>query len=494
MKRASWPKWHHLYFVLAAFDVFTVCVGLYLSHSILSIYTRSVAVNQTWAERVLAYSHLGELAAAVNAPGNNVFDSRDVDAETAKMRAAIQAFDQQFGQLRQELQADLTPADAESLIARLDAVGEAMEAMTREARLIFSHFRAGQPDQAGERMATMDKRYAVVNRALADLRHSVGLVQQRNFEQQMAAAANQGKYEYLIGALILFMVGGATFYGHRMAKHIQSDGAERERHLREIGEAQARLKERSFQLEESNALLHEEIRQRELALQALQETNQRLQALFKRTLEAQEDQRQHIARELHEEVAQMLASLKMRLGSLSLTPGTVKYAEPEVTHAGTIAESALHRLQDLVRDLTPHGMDSIGLAGVLVVHLKEWTQGSGLAVHFAEHLLEARAPFKIETAAYRVAEEAVANVVRHAHARNLRVEVLQANGELHVHVADDGVGFDVESARRDSTIGNRLGVTLMEQRTAVFGGRLEIVSKPARGTTVKAIFPTTGEG
>jgi two-component system nitrate/nitrite sensor histidine kinase NarX len=81
--------------------------------------------------------------------------------------------------------------------------------------------------------------------------------------------------------------------------------------------------------------------------------------------------------------------------------------------------------------------------------------------------------------------------VRHAHARNLRVELLQANGELHVHIADDGVGFDVASARRSSRDGSRLGITLMEERTAGLGGRLEIVSGPAAGTTVRAIFPAS---
>src|SRR5918992_182550 len=170
------PKWHYLYFVLAALDLIAVCAGLYLSHSIMTIYERSVAANQTWAERVFAYSHLGELASAVNAPGNDVFDSREVDLESASM-----------------------------------------EAMLAEARLIFSYFRAGQPERAGERMATMDRRYAVLNSALADVRHTVAMVQQKNFEQQTAAASRQRDFEYLIGGLILLMVAGATFYGHRMA-------------------------------------------------------------------------------------------------------------------------------------------------------------------------------------------------------------------------------------------------------------------------------------
>ena len=102
------PKWHYLYFVLAALDLIAVCAGLYLSHSIMTIYERSVAANQTWAERAFAYSHLGELASAVNAPGNDVFDSREVDLENASMHAEPQMKDA-GSKLQRNLVRDLTP-------------------------------------------------------------------------------------------------------------------------------------------------------------------------------------------------------------------------------------------------------------------------------------------------------------------------------------------------------------------------------------------------
>src|SRR5690606_29404340 len=111
------PKWHYLYFLLAALDVFAVCAGLYLSHSIMSIYIGSVEANQTWAARVFDYSQLGELAADVNAPGNDVFDSREVDAEVARMQAAKALFDAKFASLRRELHSGLTPQEAGPLLA-----------------------------------------------------------------------------------------------------------------------------------------------------------------------------------------------------------------------------------------------------------------------------------------------------------------------------------------------------------------------------------------
>jgi signal transduction histidine kinase len=490
-KPAKPPKWHYLYFVLAALDLIAVSAGLYLSHSIMSIYVRSVEANQTWAERVYAYSNLGELAAAVNAPGNDVFDSRDVARETERMQSAKTVFDAKFAALREELSTNLGPGDAAPLLARLDAVGVAMEAMLAEARLIFSYFRAAQPDRAGERMATMDRRYAVLNSALAELRHSVAIVQQKNFEQQMAAAGRQRDYEYIIGALILLMVAGATFYGHRMAKQIQSDFADKERLLRIAG-GLGRLRKRSSELKRSNTRLHAEIQQRLLALKTLTDTNQQLKALFRTTLDSQEAERREIARELHEDVAQLLGALKMRLSALEVSPSVREVVEPQVKDAGSIAASAIVRVQSLVRDLTPHGMDSIGLVGVLRVHLEEWTEGSALEVRFTENLDGARPPFRVESAAYRIAKEAVSNVVRHARASTLEVELLQAKGYVHMHIVDDGEGFDAGAARRQAT-DKTMGLAMMEQRTTVLGGKFELSSAPGRGTAVKASFPIYAE-
>src|SRR6266850_6052080 len=105
--RTKPPKWRYIYFLLAAFDLVTVSAGLYLNYRIMGIYLRSVEVNRVWAERVSAYSHLGELAGDVDAPGNDVFDTRDVQKEVARMEAAVKAFDTDLQTQRQELQANL---------------------------------------------------------------------------------------------------------------------------------------------------------------------------------------------------------------------------------------------------------------------------------------------------------------------------------------------------------------------------------------------------
>jgi signal transduction histidine kinase len=104
---------------------------------------------------------------------------------------------------------------------------------------------------------------------------------------------------------------------------------------------------------------------------------------------------------------------------------------------------------------------------------------------------EVRPPASIETAAYRIAKELVRNAVRHAQASSLAVELRQIDTELHLRVADDGVGFDVASATGPGS-GERLGLMSVEQRVALLGGTLQIASQPGGGTVVRVFLPTTG--
>jgi PAS domain S-box-containing protein len=241
-QRVKPPKWRYVYFLLAAFDLVTVSAGLYLNHRIMAIYTASVEVNRVWAERISAYSHLGELAGDVDAPGNDVFDTRDVKKEFVRMGGAVSAFDLDLQKQRRELRADLDPKVAVPLLALLDAIAVAKTQMTGEATQIFDYFLEGRADLAGERMATMDHKYASLNAALLELRRAVGSIQQENFTKQTAAAAELQRYEYAIGLSIILMVLGATYYGHKIAQQMQSDADERERHFNALQEAEARTR------------------------------------------------------------------------------------------------------------------------------------------------------------------------------------------------------------------------------------------------------------
>jgi signal transduction histidine kinase/DNA-binding NarL/FixJ family response regulator len=225
--RPARPKWHRLYYLLAAFDLFTVVLSLVLNHQTRGVFARSIEVNQVWSQRLADYSELGQLAAAVDAPGNDIFDSLDLDAETERFQTALQRYEERFAVLREEIQADTREPGSNRVLADFDAVAAAMSNMTQQAESIFAFFAQGQPGEAARRMASMDRTYATVNAAMVDLRRDVANIQQENFAEQQATAVDLSKFEYLIAGFILLMISAATVYGHKIAKTVDENARER---------------------------------------------------------------------------------------------------------------------------------------------------------------------------------------------------------------------------------------------------------------------------
>ncbi|BAY21955.1 integral membrane sensor signal transduction histidine kinase [Calothrix sp. NIES-2100] len=245
----SIAKWQYVYYALAAFDLLTVSSSLYLNHKIMNIYTQSLVVNHEWAARLETYSDLGQLLADVNAPGNDVFDSQDVRLESKRLESAQDIFEKKFNVVRQELQTQVDPAQATHLLKDLAGVEAATTEMVAEAKLIFSYFRQNQPEMAGRRMATMDRKYHQVNKALARFRRNVSQIQQHLLEQQQIAANVFRQYELAIAGAMVLMVSGVTFYGHQLAQKMKSDAQEKEQSITELQQAEARLKEQTQHLQ-----------------------------------------------------------------------------------------------------------------------------------------------------------------------------------------------------------------------------------------------------
>ena len=216
------PRWHLFYFALAAFDILTVCGSLYLSHQVTGIYAESVRTNQEWADRAASYDAIGQLASDVNAPGNDVFDSRKVAEEAGRMEAALKPFNAALAAARSEIEHHENPDDARPILKGFRDVETAMAAMVAEARLIFSFFSGNQPERAGERMATMDRAFAQLNREMFQLRTAVAAAQRTQSASQTFKAIQLRKWEFLIGACVILMVAGVTFYGHRISVNLHA--------------------------------------------------------------------------------------------------------------------------------------------------------------------------------------------------------------------------------------------------------------------------------
>lgn len=222
------PRWYLAYFFLAAFDILTVSIGLYLNHVITEIFVDSVELNKQWTLRAGSLSELRQLAGAVNAPGNDIFDSRDVSAEVQRLDLALRRYQEKKAEILKDFN-NLDPVVGERLIRDLDSIQQAMDEMTLEALTIFDHFKARNPLLAGQRMATMDRRYATVNRAFAQLDSHIRSIQDQLFEIQLGEARAMKRYEMIIAVFILLMITGAALYGHKVFQNMRQNALDKQR-------------------------------------------------------------------------------------------------------------------------------------------------------------------------------------------------------------------------------------------------------------------------
>ena len=238
------PKWHRLYYVLAAIVVLTICGSLYLNHSVREIYQDSVAVNQDWALQHSRLLELAQLAQAVNAPGNDIFDSHDVAKERSRRDDALAKFESRLVQLRQELVSKPATAEVRSLIASLYEINAAMDAMTSTADLIFVYFQTHDPEQAGRYNAEMDRAFGQVLDEIAKSEAVIRAIQSDTFNSQLGDAGRLGRFEYLIGGVIFVIVILVVIYGHRMQKVMAAAEVERQRLVAALKESEAKAQGR----------------------------------------------------------------------------------------------------------------------------------------------------------------------------------------------------------------------------------------------------------
>src|SRR5207302_1309898 len=213
----------------------------------------------------------------------------------------------------------------------------------------------------------------------------------------------------------------------------------------------------------------------------LAEKREQLQALSRQLIEAQEAERRVVARELHDDFGQVLTAIKLNL------------VRRDRDDAETIAlvDGAIARMRELAHDLRPPLLDEFGLEASLRWYVEREAKRAGLDFRLALATLARRPPIAVETTCFRIAQEALTNVIRHAQAHVVDVELSAANGTLQLVVHDDGRGFDVSAARMRAAHGGSQGLLSMQERVALAGGDLEIDSAPGRGTTVRARLPLT---
>jgi PAS domain S-box-containing protein len=215
---------------------------------------------------------------------------------------------------------------------------------------------------------------------------------------------------------------------------------------------------------------------------------ERLQILSRRLIEAQEAERHRIARELHDEIGQALTAVKISMQAVQRA-ASASGIETYLDESISIVDRALQQVRNLSLDLRPSLLDDLGLAAALRWYVDRQARLAGFVAEFGVDLGNSRLPPGLETACFRVAQEALTNVVRHARAKRVRVEVRQDDGELRLLIRDDGVGFDVRAAQDRAVHGTSLGILGMQERVLLAGGQIRIESVQARGTEIEAYFP-----
>jgi two-component system sensor histidine kinase UhpB len=219
---------------------------------------------------------------------------------------------------------------------------------------------------------------------------------------------------------------------------------------------------------------------------------QKLQELARRLVEAEELQRRRIAGELHDRVGQTLSALNINLDialGMLAEPSGGERPELKLRLADSLAlvDGTLQTIENLMAELRPPLLDEYGLSAALAMHVKEFAQRTGLRVSVEDP--EELGPSLRQDAAialFRIAQEALANVAKHAKASRVKIALERQDGATVLSITDDGLGFDVDERLAHRT---RWGVTTMQERAAAVGAELYLESAPGTGTTIRVTVP-----
>lgn len=261
-------------------------------------------------------------------------------------------------------------------------------------------------------------------------------------------------------------------------------------------ELEARVRERTQQLERVNQALQEEMTERTRTLAALrdsgaalQQSGHQLRALAAGLLTALEEERRRLSRELHDDFNQRLAMLAIQVESLQqdlpLTPAAIR---PRLSHLREGINALSDDLRHVAYQLHPSTLDHLGLAAALRTYCAELSRRHGLQIRFRRGHLPRTIPQPVALCLYRVAQEALGNAIKHSKSSRIAVVLSRRDGALRLSITDHGAGFDRAAGSRRG-----LGLISMEERVRLVEGDLTVRSHPGKGTRLEVRIPLAPE-
>jgi PAS domain S-box-containing protein len=234
--------------------------------------------------------------------------------------------------------------------------------------------------------------------------------------------------------------------------------------------------------------LTQDVTERKEAEKKLNTSYEQIRSLSEHLTNVREEERKHIAREIHDELGQELTVLKMDVGSLvKKLPLADDIMRKRLGSFSGLIDNIVRAVRRIASELRPSLLDDLGLPAAIAWHLEEFEKRSGVRAHFSEPKDEWILPDPVKINLFRIAQEATTNIGRHSKATEVHVNLERNDHSISLRVFDNGVGFNAETIWK----GNTLGILGMRERASIAGGKLEIKTAPGNGTEILVSVPLT---
>jgi PAS domain S-box-containing protein len=271
-----------------------------------------------------------------------------------------------------------------------------------------------------------------------------------------------------------------------LSKGNQIKDFELDQHFPEIGRRRLVANARQIDKTETILIAIEDVTERKRLEQAAQAHAQEVQALAASLLTAQEEERRRVSRELHDQIGQQLASLAIDIGGLAADAPHPEDAQSRLRALQARVVKASEVARHIAYELHPSVLDDLGLVASLRSLCKEFSdRAKNLALEFTGVALPASMPREVASCLYRIAQESLQNIYKHANAKRATMALTLRKGAVLLTIADDGVGFDPKAVKGRGG----LGLIGMEERARLVNGKLSIAARPGRGTRIEIGVP-----